>query len=342
MKAQLKPRIHLDNRPKLETLIPLATPLVVHVDPASACNLKCVFCPTGYHDLIAESGRFVGAMKFDLFCKIIDDLAEFNEPIKVLRLYSDGEPFLNKRLADMVAYAKQSGRVGHIDTTTNGSLLSPERVGPVLEAGLDRINISVNGMTEETYLQVTGVKFNLQKFIENVKWLYANKGQCEVAIKTLKDFLSPSQLQEFYDTFGNHCDLIFAENYAPCWPQFDIEKHTGVKITKGIYDNPIHEVEVCPYIFYSFQVNADGLAGACFQDWKRQLVIGDARKQSMRQIWNSDKMNALRLQHLEGKRKQLPGPCGNCGQVSHCMSDDIDPWREELLVKFKEHLAVLA
>ena len=93
-------------------------------------------------------------MKFDVFRKVIDDLAEFEKPIKVLRMYKDGEPFLNKRLADMIAYAKRSGRVDYIDTTTNGTFLSPERVGPVLEAGIDKINISVDGMTEETYLQI--------------------------------------------------------------------------------------------------------------------------------------------------------------------------------------------
>ncbi len=39
-------------------------------------------------------------------------------------MYKDGEPLLNKRFADMVAYAKESGRVEYIDTTTNGTFLS--------------------------------------------------------------------------------------------------------------------------------------------------------------------------------------------------------------------------
>ena len=85
--------------------------------------------------MIAETGRFQGVMKYDVFRKIVDDLGEFEKPIKVLRMYKDGEPFLNKRLADMVAYAKQSKHVDYIDTTTNGTFLSPDRVGPVLEDG---------------------------------------------------------------------------------------------------------------------------------------------------------------------------------------------------------------
>ena len=133
MKARLEPRINLVGRTPLETVIPLATPFVVFVDLASSCNFKCTFCPTGHRDMIAETGRFQGVMKFDVFQKVIDDLGEFEKTIKVLRMYKDGEPFLNKRLAEMIAYAKKSGHVDYIDTTSNGTLLSPDRVGSVLE-----------------------------------------------------------------------------------------------------------------------------------------------------------------------------------------------------------------
>ena len=90
MKAQLKPRINLDDRTPLETVIPLETPFIVFIDPASSCNFKCTFCPTGHRQLIADTGRYQGAMKYDVFTKAIDDLAGFGKPIKVLRMYKDG------------------------------------------------------------------------------------------------------------------------------------------------------------------------------------------------------------------------------------------------------------
>ncbi|HEY7230945.1 MAG TPA: radical SAM protein [Pseudolabrys sp.] len=339
MKARLEPRINLAGRTPLETVIPLATPFIVFVDPASSCNFKCTFCPTGHRDMIAETGRFQGVMKLEVFQKIIDDLGEFEKPIKVLRMYKDGEPFLNKRIADMVAYAKNSGCVDYIDTTTNGTFLSPDRVGPVLEAGIDKINISVDGMNEETYLRFTGFKFDFKKFVDNIKWIYANKGNCEIVIKIPAELITEAQRQEFFDTFGDHCDRIFVENFAPCWPEFDIEKHTGVRISKGIYQQDIGETDTCPYIFYGYSVNADGLVSSCFLDWGRKLVIGDVRIQSMKEIWNSQAMNALRLQHLEGRRKQNH-VCGNCGQLSHCLPDNIDAHRPMLLEKFKARVAV--
>lgn len=339
MKAQLKPRINLEDRTPLETVIPLATPFVVFVDPASACNFQCSFCPTGHRGMIRETGRYQGAMKFDVFTKVIDDLAAFDKPIKVLRLYKDGEPFLNKRLADMVAYAKASGRVDYIDTTTNGTFLAPETLGPVLAAGIDKINISVDGMDNAQYRQFTGYDFDFDRFVENVRWLYRNKGQCEISIKIPGELINDTQRQTFFDTFGDHCDRIFVENFAPCWPEFDIEAHTGVTIKTGIYQQPVSRTETCPYIFYSCSVNADGLVSSCFLDWGRKLVIGDVRRQSLREIWTSDLMNALRLQHLEGRRCEN-GVCGSCGQLSHCLPDNIDPFAPALLARLRDAVTI--
>jgi radical SAM protein with 4Fe4S-binding SPASM domain len=339
MKARLEPRINLVGRTALETVIPLATPFIVFADPASSCNFKCTFCPTGHRDMIAETGRYQGVMKFDVFQKIVDDLAAFDSPIKVLRLYKDGEPLLNKRFADMVAYARNAKHIEYIDTTTNGTFLSPERMGPIIEAGIDKINISVDGMSEAGYQKFTGFKFDFAKFVDNVKWLYANKGNCEIVVKIPAELITEDERKKFLDTFGDHCDRIFIENFAPCWPEFDIEAHTGVKISKGIYQQDIGDTDTCPYIFYGYSVNADGLVSSCFLDWGRKLIIGDVREQSMKEIWTSDRMNALRLQHLEGRRRQN-GVCGNCGQLSHCLPDNIDAHRVALLDKFKAAVAL--
>ncbi len=338
VKAVLKPRIELEGRTPLETVIPLETPFILFVDPASACNLKCNFCPTGHFEFPEIAGRFNGIMKLPLFKKIIEDLTEFEKPIKVLRLYKDGEPGLNKYMPDMVRYAKVGGCVDFIDTTTNGLLLEPRRLGPVLEAGINKINVSVDGMNPETYKRITGVNFDFDGFVANVKWAYANRGSCELVVKSVSDILTADEQRQFFDTFGDICDRISLDNIAPCWPEFDVEKHTGVKITKGIYQQEIGDTDVCPYIFYSMSVNADGQVSSCFVDWGRKLIIGDVSTESLRAIWNSDRMNALRLLHLEGKRKGHQ-VCGSCGQLSHCLPDNIDAHRVELLDRMRRRVA---
>ena len=201
MKAKIKPRINLEDRTRLEKVIPLSTPMILFVDPSSACNFRCKFCPTGDHKLIKETGRWQGLMDFELYKKVIDDLKEFDEHLKVLRLYKEGEPFLNGRLADMVHYAKESGVVDYIDTTTNGYLLEPERMKPILDAGLDKINISIGGMSDEQFLEFTGVKVNFEKYVENIRNLYENKGNCEIVVKITGDFMTEEEKGRFFDNF---------------------------------------------------------------------------------------------------------------------------------------------
>lgn len=332
MKAEIKPRINLEGRTALETVIPLSTPMILFIDPSSSCNFRCSFCPTGNPKLIKGTGRYQGQMDFELYKKIIDDLKEFDSQIKVLRLYKDGEPFLNKKFPDMIRYAKDSGIVPYIDTTTNGFLLEPERIKPVLDAGLDKINISVDGMSDEQFLDFTGVKVDFEKYVEGIKRLYDMKGNCEISVKIAGDFLTEEEKQRFYDTFGDYADRIFIENVAPCWPEFGVEDRLKVDITRGIYNQPIKEISTCPYLFYSVSVNSDGTVSLCFLDWARKLIIGDLRKQSLKEVWDSDILFEHQINHLRGKRKENP-TCKECGQLSHCRPDNIDPFVEELAEK---------
>lgn len=325
MKAKIIPRINLDNRTRLEDIIPLSTPMIMFVDPSDVCNFKCKFCPTGHSDIIKDTGRWQGHMRFDIYKKIIDDLREFDKPLKVLRLYKEGEPLLNKHFADMVRYAKESGIVDYIDTTTNGFLLTSEKIKPILDAGIDRINISIIGISDRQFLEFAGVNINFDRYIENIINLYEIKGNCEICIKTNGDFMTEEEKNRFFSTFGDYSDRIFIENIAPCWPEFDVENRLAINITKGIYNQPIGNVDTCPYIFYSISINSDGSASLCFLDWARKLIIGDVRKQSLKDIWEGDTLFQYQIDNLLGKRKENV-VCRRCYQLSHCLPDNIDPY----------------
>jgi radical SAM protein with 4Fe4S-binding SPASM domain len=62
---------------------------------------------------------------------------------------------------------------------------------------------------------------------------------------------------------------------------------------------------------------------ACFVDWERDLIVGNLRANSLKEIWESAELNAHRLAHLSGKRKEHK-TCGGCGQISHCGPDSIE------------------
>lgn len=332
MKAEIKPRIDLINRTKLETVIPLDTPFIINIDPADICNFQCKFCPTGDRELMKQTvGRNHGIMDFQLYKKVIDDICEFDNKVKVIRLYKDGEPLLNPYFADMVKYAKQSGCCDRVDTTTNASLLSHEISDKIIEAGLDRINISIEGVNEQQYLDFSGYKLNYAALVDNIKYFYEHKTNTEMIVKTNGDILTEEQKQRFLDTFGDITDGIFIESIMDCWPTFEQNK-VEVNEERGIYGQEIHEVLVCPYVFYSFAVNSDGTISLCFLDWHRKLVIGDAKKQKIKEVWLGKEMKNYQKLFLEGKRK-THYICQNCGQLKQGQPDDIDMFANELLKK---------
>lgn len=329
MKAKVKPRINLDNRTKLEEVIPLSTPFILFVDPCNMCNFRCKFCPTGYPKIIKKTGRTQTVMNINLYKKIINDLKEFDKPLKVLRLYKEGEPLTNRHFAYMIKYAKENNITEYIDTTTNGYLLTPERIKPIIDAGLDRINISVTGISDSHFLEYAGIKLNFEKYVENIKYLYSIKKNCEICIKTTGDFLTDEEKNKFFEIFGDYSDRIFIENIAPCWSEFNVKDYLDVNITKGIYNQPITNTNTCPYIFYSTTINSDGTVSLCFLDWKHKLIIGDVKTQSLKEIWNSSKLFNYQIENLSGKRKCIE-ICKDCGQLSHCLPDNIDQYTDTI------------
>ena len=333
MKAEIKPRIELENRTKLEEVIPLETPFVVFLDPSDLCNFRCKFCPTGNTALLKNIKRRPGLMTFDLYQKIINDLCEFKKPIKVLRLYKDGEPLLNSYLPDMIRYAKERCCALQIDTTTNASLLSPKTNLELISAGLDRINISINGLSDQSYREFTHHKVHFNKLVDNIRHFYEHRENCLVSIKMVGDNLSPDNHNRFFDIFGNISDRIFIEHVAPCWPTFEM---TDVAPNKsvGIYGQEIREVEICPYIFYSLSINSDGSVSLCFLDWTRELLVGNVNTESLKSIWNGKALLDYRKMHLMRKRK-THSICGVCGQLSHGLPDDIDAYDKILLTRLE-------
>lgn len=334
MKAKIKPRIDLENRTRLETVIPLKTPFIINVDPSDKCNFQCKFCPTGDRKLMASTeGRNFGYMDFELFKKVIDDICDFENKIKVLRLYKDGEPLMNPRFADMVKYAKQSGCCERVDTTTNASLLTKEKSLAIIDAGLDRINISIEGISNEQYLNFSNYKIDFDELVSNIKFFYENRKQCEMIVKINGDILTESEKKKFYDIFGDIADGVYIESIMSCWSGFDL-KEVKVNDEVGIYKQKIEEVEICPYVFYSFGINSDGTVSVCFLDWAHKMIIGDVKNESVKSIWQGDKLYEYQKRFLLKERKCVE-ICKDCGQMTHGMPDNIDAFADELWTRIK-------
>lgn len=329
MKAKYSKRlVDPKTRSNLGQLAPLGTPFVLIVDPANNCNFKCRFCPTGHPDLIKATGRYQGPMSMAVFTKLIDDLQDFPDAIKVLRLYKEGEPLMNKNFSKMVAYARKSDKILRIDTTTNGVLLTPKNSEKIIAAGIDQINISVNGISDDQFMSLVRTKVNFKQFVDNIKYLYSIRDKCILYIKAIEENLSEDDRKRFLDIFGDIADRIFFEHLFPNWPGFEdeiIPKNSKI----ALYGGSVREQSVCPYIFYTTTINSDGTVSLCVQDWARKLVVGNIRENTLRDIWLGVLINEHRMAHLDGCRKNND-TCAQCGVMSYSLYDDIDNQANEI------------
>lgn len=326
------------DRTELQNVIPLETPFLLFVDPSSVCNFRCKFCPCGgaNKDLWSQEKK-VSIMPYEIYRRVIDSAAEFPQKLKTLRLYKEGEPLLNKRLPDMVNYARKKDVAAKIDFTTNGSLFNHDLILALTDAGVDRINISVEALDSEGYLSVSGAKIDFDEFIDNLRFLYDHKNGCHIFVKISNLGLGKHSEQDFYDIFDEICDEIAIENVTPVWPEFDIKDDLRKNDSLDIYGAAMTDrkkCEVCPYLFYSMCVNSDGTISACLMDWNHQVIIGDIRKNSLSDIWNGSVIKQMRIDHLTLKKDNY-GPCSKCGQLEYAVLDNIDKYREEILERIK-------
>lgn len=335
MKAIVKYRVNAESHTTLGKVAPLSAPYVLLVDPVNVCNFKCKFCPTGNQELIRATGRYQGMLDFKLFTKIVDDLKEFNEPIRVLRLYKEGEPLLNPDFADMVKYARDSKLVRKIDTTTNGVLLNPTLNRKLISAGLGQINISVNGVSAEQIYYYTRTKIDFDQYVANIRDLYQNRGNCEVSIKAIKENLNEEERKRFFDVFGDISNRVALENLSPAWPDFKFDESIKMEFVSGNYGQEIVERKVCPYIFYIMVVNSSGKASTCVGDWPNKLIVGDLKTQTVKEVWQGLLLNQHRIAHLKGKRSDNAF-CRVCQVVSHGTIDNLDPYADEILKRMEQ------
>ncbi|MFB2551942.1 radical SAM/SPASM domain-containing protein [Ensifer soli] len=316
-------------RESLGNLLPLPNPISMQIDPASLCNFKCSFCPTGDPHLIKASGRGQMFMKLDLFQKIMDDVGKFERPLKVLKLFKDGEPMLNPNFIEMVKAAKRVGKVERVETTSNGSKIAPGFSEKLVESGIDRVVLSIEGVTSERYLKFARVKFDFDAFVEKVRHLYSIRGDMKLHVKTVAQNLDYTIGEDrmFFDTFGPISDGIFIENTVASWPSFAVADAVHKDI--DAYGRQTVHKEICPYLFYSLSINADGIVSPCCVDWNRELAIGDLKTDSIMDIWHGEKLRELRHAHVFGGLSSVSS-CSSCGQVHACTHDNLDGHREQL------------
>jgi MoaA/NifB/PqqE/SkfB family radical SAM enzyme len=151
-------------------------PLRAQIGISDPCNHRCVFCwdhPPDDRESADTADRFAGSrpgvMSLQQFKEIVDDLHALGT--RRIDLVGRGEPLTNRHALDMIRYAKTHDM--QLMMVTNGSRLSERIAQALVEAPIDRINVSLNAGTPETYphIHVTETPENYLKVKKNLRFL---------------------------------------------------------------------------------------------------------------------------------------------------------------------------
>lgn len=268
-------------------------------------------------------------MPFSLAKKVIDDICDFPNKAKMIRICGFGEPLINPEFVEIVKYMHAKTVGTRIVLVTNGVLLTPELSENIVKY-VDHIIISIEGINQEQYAEFSYVQIDYDRFYNGLKYLYecSKNEKCTICLKIHGDAVKEkTQLDQFYKMFSDLCDEITVENLVNLFPEVNIHEY---KDTKFRYDNSEYkEKKVCCQMFKSLQINADGAVIPCCADWKTNLYLGNVYNESLLDIWNGKELRELRTKHLN-LLKNKTEPCKYCTMNDTSEVDYLDDSIEEI------------
>ena len=256
-------------------------------------------------------------MDMGLYRKCIADLGRFGEKVKVLRFVGMGEPLLHKNIVAMIECAVAGQVAERVEILTNAFLLAEPLSLALVDAGLSRLIISVQGTNSQKYREVCGVDLDFDRFIENIRFFYAHRGKTQIHIKIIDCALDGAEdEQQFYELFGDICDSIGVENVGPIYPWVDYGNILGEK-QKNVtqFGLAAADLNVCPQPFFTLQINPDGKVVPCYSiDYP--CIVGDCSKESLYDIWHGMALQGFRCGMLDGIR-HASAACASCLIIKH-------------------------
>lgn len=271
-------------------------PPVFILDTISHCTLRCHMCP--HKDLTRKKG----IMSWDLYKKLIDEIAAKKPDARVWITFA-GEGSILKDLPERIAYAKQAG-LKDVVLNSNGTRLTREFSERLIKARLDVLMVGVDAATPETYAKLRiGGKFE----------------------ETVANVLAYNELLEKYGKPGQRMNVQFVqmpENSAEldAFVDFWNSKNIDVKIKPMVSwinrreaANLMQSKERLPCYFTCglMAITDTGRVALCGADLDCGTEMGDVSQRSIEEVWK-DRLQEVRLAHLEGKWDMLPEACKTC------------------------------
>jgi len=286
----------------------MGMPVSISFELTNHCNLKCPECASG-SDLMKRERGF---MDFGLYKKAILELKPF---LYYVNLYFQGEPMLHPQF---FSFPGLSAGINSV-VSTNGHFLSVENSEKLVKSGLNKLIVSLDGMSQEVYSRYRQ-KGELEKVISGIRNVDAARKKFHSSLKMELQFLvnrhNEHQIPEA-ERFAKEVDAslklksmqVISDNDKEKWMPASSKFRRYEEINgKIIIKNSMRDR--CLRLWFNPVITWDGLVIPCCFDKDAEFVMGDLNKESFRTIWNNARYKEFR-KNVFTRRKSI-GICRNC------------------------------
>ncbi len=283
-------------------------PPVVYIEPTNACNCNCVICPR------RNMTREVGFMSMDLFRKIVDEISALGP--SEIRLFNFGEPLLHPRLCKMVDYCREKGLPANFQT--NGLLLTERYIRNLLATGLDYIGVSVNGLNAQEYETIRpGYSFDtIRANLQRLRRMATEAGRplhIHINAQILKEDKEGRmpEIRDYVKSWDGVADSLSVSGLSVFDHIAFVNRGTVKESDLAQLPRKPDSKVKCTEPFDRLIIKWDGRVTICCADFDAKMVVGNAARQPIADLWNSRALNLLRHEIREGRYGDIP-LCRTC------------------------------
>ena len=246
-------------------------------------------------------------------------LRELGPQLWYLTLYFQGEPYLHPQFTELVRIANEQ-RI-YTATSSNAHFLNDENARKTVESGLNKLIISVDGLTQETYekYRISGKLAKVEEGLENLShWKKKlNKRSPHVIVQFIVMRHNEHQVNDVKKWALDHgadelqlktAQIYDHQNGSEFLPQN--ENFARYSLSGAAYKIKNKLLDHCWRMWHSCVLTWDGNVVPCCFDKDAKYVMGNVADTSFNDIWNGHKYNTFRKQ-LFTRRKSID-ICQDC------------------------------
>ena len=291
-------------------------PTIYQIETTNACNMKCEMCPR-----TTMMTRPIEELDIETYRKIVNQLrpwtkkewkdwesfVEKNYGIpksdmsenhfflyiipKVITLHGYGEPVLDSHIIERVKLLTEKNIPSYF--STNPANINIEQTIKLFESGLNYLKYSIESTSDQQHKKIRGQASNFTKGYKKILQLLdikKKKNYKTTIVITMLNLDKPGRLEEWKklkEKFRGLDVYIYFKSQDQVWYKNNKQQTRS-----------LHWAELCQFPWSSMVIKSNGEVAMCVDDFNNEIILGDAGKESLYDIWNGEKYRKFRNDHF--------------------------------------------